>query len=317
MKNDGSAAGQRSFEKTWRRVAPIVRSRSVASPSVEANPSSSATVIGKNVTSTITITFGSSPKPNQITSSGAMRDDRDRLRADEQRIERPPDGRRLVHGDRDGDRRDHRDGEPDRPSRRPSGPCASTAVLAEVDEGRQDPRRRREHQRADARQRDVRLPDRSRSAITDARSTAPDVMPHRVVTRTARSLALRAAGQEVVREQLRVVGRRGQRLAAAVGQQALPVEERRSRPSIARGSAGRPARRRSRTGCCSARNCALSRGSFGFASKTPGLPAISRRPPRPGSSSANWKPWTVAPTKRRATSGFAASQSVLQARTTW
>ena len=72
VKNDGSAAGQRSFRNTWRSVAPRVRIRSSASRDGDANPSRSETVIGKNVTSTMTITLGSSPKPNQMTMSGAM-----------------------------------------------------------------------------------------------------------------------------------------------------------------------------------------------------------------------------------------------------
>src|SRR4029077_20003620 len=71
VKNDGSAAGQRNFANTWARDAPYVRNSSLASPSTDANPSSSATVIGKNVTSTITSTFGSNPNPNHSTNSGA------------------------------------------------------------------------------------------------------------------------------------------------------------------------------------------------------------------------------------------------------
>ena len=45
---------------------------SVRSSGVEANPSSSATVIGKNVTSTTTRIFGSHPNPNHTTTSGAI-----------------------------------------------------------------------------------------------------------------------------------------------------------------------------------------------------------------------------------------------------
>ena len=50
----------------------MLRSRLVACRSVAANPSISPTAIGKNVTSAITTTFGSSPNPNQMISSGAM-----------------------------------------------------------------------------------------------------------------------------------------------------------------------------------------------------------------------------------------------------
>ena len=51
---------------------PIVRNRFIASCSVLAKPSSSATTIGKNVTRMTTSTFGSRPKPNQMIMSGAI-----------------------------------------------------------------------------------------------------------------------------------------------------------------------------------------------------------------------------------------------------
>ena len=50
----------------------MLRSRLVAWRSVAANPSISPMAIGKNVTSAITTTFGSSPNPNQMISSGAI-----------------------------------------------------------------------------------------------------------------------------------------------------------------------------------------------------------------------------------------------------
>ena len=53
-------------------VAPNDRSSVVASGSTRPNPSSSATVTGKNVTSTTMTTLGSSPNPNQMTNSGAI-----------------------------------------------------------------------------------------------------------------------------------------------------------------------------------------------------------------------------------------------------
>ena len=50
----------------------MLRSRLVAAGGVEAKPSISPTATGKNVTSAITTTLGSSPKPNQMISSGAI-----------------------------------------------------------------------------------------------------------------------------------------------------------------------------------------------------------------------------------------------------
>jgi hypothetical protein len=50
----------------------MLRSRLVACRSVAAKPSIRPTAIGKNVTSAITTTFGSSPNPNQMISSGAI-----------------------------------------------------------------------------------------------------------------------------------------------------------------------------------------------------------------------------------------------------
>ena len=50
----------------------MLRSRLVAWRSVAANPSISPMAMGKNVTSAITTTFGSSPNPNQMINSGAM-----------------------------------------------------------------------------------------------------------------------------------------------------------------------------------------------------------------------------------------------------
>ena len=55
--------------RRWRRATA---SGSIASGSTRPKPSSSATVTGKNVTSTTIRTFGSRPNPNQITNSGAI-----------------------------------------------------------------------------------------------------------------------------------------------------------------------------------------------------------------------------------------------------
>lgn len=54
------------------RPAPIEHSNRIASPSADANPSARFTASGRNVTSTTKMIFGSSPKPNQITNSGAI-----------------------------------------------------------------------------------------------------------------------------------------------------------------------------------------------------------------------------------------------------
>ena len=50
----------------------MLRSRFVAARGVEAKPSIRPTAIGKKVTRAITTTLGSSPKPNQMISSGAI-----------------------------------------------------------------------------------------------------------------------------------------------------------------------------------------------------------------------------------------------------
>ena len=72
VKNDGMACGNRTSRNRCQRDAPMLRSRFVAARGVEANPSMSPTAIGKNVTRAITTTLGSSPKPNQMISSGAI-----------------------------------------------------------------------------------------------------------------------------------------------------------------------------------------------------------------------------------------------------
>ena len=72
VKNDGIACGSRTSRNRCQRDAPMLRSRLVAACGVEAKPSISPTATGKNVTSAITTTLGSSPKPNQMISSGAI-----------------------------------------------------------------------------------------------------------------------------------------------------------------------------------------------------------------------------------------------------
>ena len=72
VKNLGSADGSRTYRKTWRRVAPMLRISAPASRSVAANPSIRPIATGKNVTRAMTSTFGSRPKPNQMIISGAI-----------------------------------------------------------------------------------------------------------------------------------------------------------------------------------------------------------------------------------------------------
>ena len=78
-KKNGSAVGKRTARNTRARLAPIERSSASASGSLAANPSANATVIGKNVTSATSSTFGVRPNPNQITIERRDRDDRQRL----------------------------------------------------------------------------------------------------------------------------------------------------------------------------------------------------------------------------------------------
>ena len=52
MKNPGSPDGQRTFRNVSASLAPSERMSSVAAAGVDAKPSSSAMVIGKNVTMT-------------------------------------------------------------------------------------------------------------------------------------------------------------------------------------------------------------------------------------------------------------------------
>src|SRR4029079_15560668 len=56
----------------WSSEAPIERISSVRSGDVDANPSSRATVIGKNVTSTTPRILGRNPNPTQRATSGAI-----------------------------------------------------------------------------------------------------------------------------------------------------------------------------------------------------------------------------------------------------
>ena len=135
----------------------MLRSRLVAWRSVAANPSMSPMAIGKNVTSAITTTFGSSPNPNQMINSGAIATIGQRLGRHEQRGQRPPQPRHEVDRDRDRPPDGERHGEPDRrhlqrrhgvgPQRVPVRP----ALL-------HHPQRRRQHLRAHARHVDGELP---------------------------------------------------------------------------------------------------------------------------------------------------------------
>ena len=60
-KNSLMAAGSLAIQKIWRRLARIVRMRSMMSGSTLRKPLASDTVMGKNVPSTTSSTFGMRP----------------------------------------------------------------------------------------------------------------------------------------------------------------------------------------------------------------------------------------------------------------
>ena len=182
------------------------------------NPSSSATTIGKNVTSTTTSTFGASPNPNHSRNSGAIATTGIVWRRDEERLDRPPDDPRPVHRRGRRDRQHHRDREAQRRSRRASGRGGGRRRRGSPRARSTIAQRAGQHDGSTPGEPDVRLPgdeDRQRrgaAAATRATPASPGAL-------TAR--------QEGVREQRGVVGRRGQRLA-------------RSRPRAAPGRTGSP-----------------------------------------------------------------------------
>jgi hypothetical protein len=58
--------------KTWSRVDPIERARSVISVDIERNPTAASMTIGKNEIKKATRIFGVAPTPNHTRNSGAI-----------------------------------------------------------------------------------------------------------------------------------------------------------------------------------------------------------------------------------------------------
>ncbi len=72
LKNAGSAAGSLTRRMICQREAPKVRSMSTSVALTPRSPSARLTVIGKKHTRATTMSLGRMPRPNRITSSGAM-----------------------------------------------------------------------------------------------------------------------------------------------------------------------------------------------------------------------------------------------------
>ena len=97
--------GVSTRQRICRREASSVRIIFAASGSAEPRPASVLTVIGKKQISATTTAFGQIPKPNQMIRIGAIDEDRDRLRGDDQWVEGALDSAREVHerGEADAD----------------------------------------------------------------------------------------------------------------------------------------------------------------------------------------------------------------------
>lgn len=72
VKSAGSALGASAKRSTCQREAPRVRSSLRRSGSMRPSASRVGTTIGKKQTSATMKSFGRTPKPNHVTSSGAM-----------------------------------------------------------------------------------------------------------------------------------------------------------------------------------------------------------------------------------------------------
>ena len=118
-----------------------------------------------------TTIFGVSSKPNHSTSSGAITTTGMRLRAHEQRIQRPPHRREGVDQQRQRDCR----ARCSPPARRPS-PSASPASASTAAPGcasrLDDARRRRQRHGVDPRQLDIKLPGREQRQRGSAAAAA-------------------------------------------------------------------------------------------------------------------------------------------------
>ena len=162
-KKNGSEVGNRIERKMRARFAPIERSSASAWGSLAAKPSANATVIGKNVTSATSRTLGVRPNPNQMIMSGAMRDDRERLRRDQHGHECAPQVRRGVdeHRERKSDRERQREAEERGAQRRQR---VRPEVAAVVPGHREHAAGRGQHVVADAAEAGVELPGRDQDA---------------------------------------------------------------------------------------------------------------------------------------------------------
>src|SRR3954471_18400400 len=70
--HDGIACGRLTARKTLARLPCMARARSTMSGSTDLKPCTADTTTGKNPSRKAEITFGTIPKPNQTTNSGAM-----------------------------------------------------------------------------------------------------------------------------------------------------------------------------------------------------------------------------------------------------
>jgi len=68
----GIACGRLTMRNTCRGLASIARARSSMSGSTDLKPCTAETTTGKNPSMKADSTFGSMPKPNQTTKSGAI-----------------------------------------------------------------------------------------------------------------------------------------------------------------------------------------------------------------------------------------------------
>src|SRR6478736_6861024 len=68
----GIACGRFTAQNTWKRLPCIARARSTMSGSTDLKPCTAETTTGKKPSRNAEITFGSMPKPNQTTNSGAI-----------------------------------------------------------------------------------------------------------------------------------------------------------------------------------------------------------------------------------------------------
>src|ERR1700759_1573150 len=71
-KIDGVACGRLTAQNTWKRLPCIARARSTISGSTDLKPCTADTTTGKNPSRKAAMIFGTMPKPNHTTNSGAI-----------------------------------------------------------------------------------------------------------------------------------------------------------------------------------------------------------------------------------------------------